>query len=311
MTERVAVVGGGRFGRGLAMQARRVGHDVVLVTRRVHGVDLPAVRIARDLGDVVDARLVLLAVPSTAVEDVADALGQRLDGRHLIVHVSRGLIGDELLTVTQVLRQRTPCRRLGALAGPLQAEALAEGRPGGGVVGTRFPEVTEATREALGDALRLYETDDVVGVEVASAMVGLLAIAAGYARGRGVSPSLLAVLVSRGMAEAARVGRALGAVERTFGGLAGFGDFVSVVAGDQRPELLVGEALATGEALDDAARAAGAHVEAIRVAGQIAAFGERAGVATPITRIVAEVLDGRLSADEAIARLMARAVEKE
>ena len=201
----VAVVGGGSFGRGLALCVAREGRPVVLWSRQRREIDAAGVRTTTDLSEVADAELVFLAVPSVHVGTLAVELGAHLDGSHLLVHVSRGLIGHELETLTHLLRETTPVRRVGALAGPLVARALIEGHPGGGIVGSLFPEVADAVCDAIaGKHLRIYRTDDVVGVEVASAMVGLMALALGYAQGLGFGPSTLAVLGTRGLAEAAR-----------------------------------------------------------------------------------------------------------
>jgi len=309
---RVGVIGGGGFGRGLALQAARGGHEVRLWSRRAASLRLDGVEVTADLARAAEPELLLLAVPSTAAEEVADRLATLLDGRHRVVHVSRGLIGPELHTVSQVLRERTACRRLGALAGPLSAASLADGTPGGGVVGSHFPEVPAAARRALGgQALRLYATDDLVGVEVASAMVGLLAVATGYALALGFGPNAIAVLVTRGMAEAARLGAALGADRETFRGLAGMGDFLSVVAGDPRPEVDLGRALAAGARLEDAIDAGGANVEGVRIARQVVAFAARVAVPVPMTEVVSLVISGELSGDDAVQRLLARPVDEE
>ena len=193
------------------------------------------------------AELVFVAAPSTHMEVVGDALCPHLNGSHMMVHVSRGIVGDELTTVCEVLRSRTPVRRVGVLAGPLVADALAEGAPSGGIVGTLFPEVAEAVTEAIGgERLRIYTTQDVVGVELSAAFVGLVALALGFAQAQKLGPSTLAVLGVRGLAEGARVAERFGASERTFAGLAGAGDVMAAIAGDKRPETAFGRALAQG-----------------------------------------------------------------
>ncbi len=307
MTLRVGIVGGGSFGRGLATAAARAGNDVVLWSRSARGGETAGFRTTDALGEVARAELLFVAVPSPHVREVARALGAHLDGAHLLVHVSRGLIGDELRSITRVLREETPVVRLGALAGPLVAEALAAGTPSGAVVGTLFPEVGAAVRQAIGgETLRIYTTDDVAGVEVGSALVGMLALATGFAMGIGSGPAALAVLCTRGLAEAQRVGARLGARERTFSGLAGFGDLVSAVAGDERPEIRLGRALAQGASLDEAARAAGAYIEGVSIARRVTRFAEGAGVEAPIAAATAAVVDGVLSPRDAMRSLMAR-----
>jgi glycerol-3-phosphate dehydrogenase (NAD(P)+) len=304
---RVAVLGGGGFGRGLALQAARQGRSVTLWSRRPRDPANASIRSTTQIAEVAEAELVFVAVPSIHVAAVAAELGPHLDGGHLLVHVSRGLVGDELNTLTQLLRRATPCRRVGVLAGPLVARALAQGEPGGGVVGTLFPEVLEAVRDAIaGPTLRLYGTQDVVGVEIASAMVGLLALAIGYAQGRGFGPATTAILATRGMAEAARVGLSCGALERTFSGLAGFGDLLAAVAGDDRPEVLFGHALADRLPLAEAATRAGAFVEGASIAAQVTAYAERHRIEAPISSAMATLLSGKVSSEVVLAQLMAR-----
>jgi glycerol-3-phosphate dehydrogenase (NAD(P)+) len=307
----VGVLGGGGFGRGIAQAAARGGHEVILWSRSGKAGD-GAIHATGDMAELAKAELIFVAVPSIYVAELGGALGEHLDGSHLLVHVSRGLVGEELQTVTHVLRHETPCRRVGALAGPLVAQALAEGRPGGGVVGTEFPEVTEAVRAAIaGPTLRIYETSDVTGVEVASALVGLLCLVVGYAQAGSIGPGTLGVLVTRGMAECARVGKALGARQATFGGLAGFGDLVAAVAGDDRPETRLGRALAEGLPRAQAAEQTGAHIEGVSIARRVANFAARVGLDAPIASTVADVLDGNLDPKGATERLMARRVRME
>jgi glycerol-3-phosphate dehydrogenase (NAD(P)+) len=282
---------------------------VILYSRVGHEVDAPRVRSTKDYADLEKAELIFLAVPSRHVREIARDMGAHLDGSHLVVHVSRGLVGDELMTLTRVVRNVTPARRVGVLAGPLSAEALAEDRPSGGVVGTRFPEITDAVREAIGGpSLRLYSTDDVVGVEVASAMVGLLAVCTGFAQGMGLGPSTLAIMGTRGLAEAARVGVALEADERTFHGLSGVGDLMAAISGDDRPELRLGRALGEGKSLEEAAKLAGANIEGVAIAHQVVRFGESRGLSAPISAAIADVLSGECSPKEAVGRLMTRQV---
>lgn len=311
MSAPIAIVGGGAFGRALAIAAARSGADVVLWSRRDVALPAGVVR-TTSLADVARADLLFVSVPSSHVEKVAAELGAHLEGRHLVVHVSRGLVGEGLLPVSRVLRTATAARRVGCLAGPLGAAALAEGLPGGGIVGTEFPDVSDGVRAAIGGkALRLYETEDVTGVEVASAMVGLLALALGFARELGFGPGTLAVLMTRGMAEAARVGVALGGEERTFSGVAGFGDLMAASFGDGRPEVALGAALAQGRSLLEAAAATGTHVEGVEIARRVSAFAARRRIETPISDAIAAVVGGQLSPKDALDRLMARRVRRE
>ena len=311
MSLRVGVIGAGGFGLAIAQASARHGHEVVLWSRRDRELPDP-IRSSTDIADIRDCELVFLAVPARHAVEVAEQLGEAIDGRHSLVHVSRGLVGAELKTITQVIREKTVCRRLGALAGPLVADALAEGRPSGAILGTGFPELTEMVREALGGGeLRVYDTPDVVGVELASATVGFLTVVLAYAQELGAEPGTLAVLATRGMVEVSRIGQTLGAKESTFMGLAGLGDLIAAVAGDQRPEFRLGRALAKGIDLSNAVGEAGAYVEGIEVARHLMEHARRLGLPTPISSTFVAVSDGRMSSDDAIQALMERRVGKE
>jgi glycerol-3-phosphate dehydrogenase (NAD(P)+) len=192
------------------------------------------------------------------------------------------------------------------------ARALEQGEPGGGIVGSLFPEIGECVRDAIGGpTLRIYSTQDVIGVEVASALVGLLALAIGYAQGRGFGPSTTAVLATRGMAEAARIGVACGAEERTFSGLAGFGDLTAAVAGDGRPEYAFGRAIAEGLPLPKAAERAGAFVEGTSIAANAAEFASRHGFEAPICSAMSALLSGQASTADVLVQLMTRPARRE
>lgn len=311
MTMRVAVLGGGGFGRSLALAAARAGNSVVLYSREERAV--PAgIEATRDLATAAHADILFVAVPSPHVLSVAHALRPHLDGSHRLVHVSRGLVGDGLVPITRLLREETAARRIGVLAGPLVQSALATGAPSGAIVGSLFPEVAHAVRSAIGSrTLRIYQTDDVVGVEVASALVGMLALAAGFVQATGAGPAALGVMCTRGIAEAQRVGHALGAREKTFTGLAGFGDLLAATSGDDRPEIRLGRALAKGMSLEQAAREAGAYIEGVTIARRVADFAQRRNMEAPIAHAIGEVVGGKLSVAEAIDALMMREARSE
>lgn len=307
MTSPVGIVGGGSFGRALATAATRKGCHVLLWTRREQTSDSPRLEFITDFERLARCELIFVSVPSMHVPTIAPALGSCMDGRHLLVHVSRGLIGDDLLTVSRYLAVSTPARRVGCLAGPITPEVLALAVPGGGVVGTGFPEVADAVREAIAaPQVRLYETSDLVGVEVASALVGLLALAAGFGLESRISPAALAIMMNRGLVEAARVGAKLGARDKTFHGMAGAGDLFAALAGDERAEVRLGRALARPTNLEQAGKEAGAYIEGLTIARRVARYADRVGVEAPISAVIAQVIEGELSVEGALEVLMSR-----
>ncbi|MDC0741156.1 NAD(P)-binding domain-containing protein [Polyangium mundeleinium] len=314
MTERqtpsVGVVGGGPWGQALATAARRTGAEVVLHSRRDQAGGLgaqlrsserspqastadPGLHVTVDYAEVAKARLVVIAVPSSVARSVLRALGDYLGGQHLVVHGVRGLGVEGLETVSDLVREETPARRLGALGGPVQAGELIEGRPSAMVIGSRFPEViAAATRAFQGPSLRVYGTNDLRGLEWASALVGCLSIGVGYAEEAGAGPGLLAALISRGVDEAARLMAAAGCEERTMLGLGGYGDLLASIALEDRPEVVLGKALARKVPLDQAITMAKLRVEAIPLIPRIVRFAEERRVDANTFRALSEILAG-------------------
>ena len=196
----VAVVGGGPWGIALARTAARAGSRVVLVSRREIEEESAAAGSLVVRPDVIaasEASLLILAVPSPHVTVFADELAPHLDGAHFVIHGVRGLVGEELLSVSDVFRARTPVRRLGALGGPTLVPELEAGTPSVIVVGSAFPEVVEAFRESFASrSLRVYATSDLTGLEWASAVNGAYLIALGYALVSGAGPGLVAAFTT-------------------------------------------------------------------------------------------------------------------
>lgn len=308
-TSTVGVVGGGRWGVALACAARRAGRHALLWSRRAdltleaHGIDH-----TDDFAALAKrCPLILVAVPSDVVRDVARQLGDAIDGSHYVVHGIRGLSGEGLTPISQVIREETPCRRVGALGGPGVAQDLIDGRPGVLAVASRFPEVTHAVRAALeGPQLRVSITPDITGLEWASALNGCLLVAAGFGRAMGVSPGVLAGLLTRGLHEASRIGQAAGAEAATSFSVAGIGDVMAALAGDERPEVLLGVALGEGATIEKARARAGLRVEATTLVPRVVAFAKERRIDVPVFRTMAAAMAGAIHRDEILATLMTR-----
>ncbi len=299
---KVTVIGGGAWGIALAAAALRAECEVVLHSRRERSDILPrGVRVTRDMQEAAEhARLLVLAVPSGVARSVARELGDHVSGRHYVVHGIRGLEVDEtrpteLSTISDVIRSETSVRRIGALGGPVLAQDLLAGRPSVLVVGSRYPEVCELTTDLFGSpTLRVYPTSDLRGLEWASALVGCLTIAVGYAQAMHMGAGLVAALIARAVGEASRIAAAAGGEEKTLLGLSGYGDLLASIGQSERPEVLVGQALARGLIPAEAAKAAELRVEAVGLTPHVLAWAESAGVRAPIFRALATgVLGGK------------------
>ncbi|MEO8876037.1 MAG: glycerol-3-phosphate dehydrogenase [Polyangiaceae bacterium] len=310
----LAVIGGGAWGLGLAAAAARTGTRVLLYSRRKLSGLPEGVKQAQDLKEIGQStRLIVLTVPSAVLADVSRALGDEIDGRHLVVHGIRGLShtdpsehGDFVSPLSEVVRRETPAHRVGALGGPVLSEDLLAGRPCMLVCGSHYPEVNRAVIEAFGSpSLRVYASSDLIGVEWASALVGCLAIGIGYAQGASVSPGLVAALITRGVGEAARIAAAAGGEERTLLGLAGYGDLLASIEQEDRPEVRFGRALASGKSVDQAAAEASERIEAVDLLPRIAEWNTLHNVQAPIFGALADGVLSRRPPQSIVEELMA------
>ncbi|BDT66981.1 glycerol-3-phosphate dehydrogenase [NAD(P)+] [Comamonadaceae bacterium OS-1] len=197
--------------------------------------------------------------------------------------------------------------RYGVLSGPSFAQEVARGQPTALVAASSHAEVRDALVEAFhSPALRVYASDDVVGVEVGGAVKNVLAIATGLCDGLGLGLNARAALVTRGLAEMTRLGVALGAKAETFMGLSGLGDLVLTCTGDLSRNRQVGLLLAQGQTLDQAVASLGHVAEGVYSARTVAQRAHSLGVDMPITHSVVALLDGRIRPADAVASLMGR-----
>jgi glycerol-3-phosphate dehydrogenase (NAD(P)+) len=306
-TRTIGVLGGGRWGFALAKAVQTAGHGALLCTRREHVTPVAGIEQTAEIADLGKrAKLILLAVPSSVARAVAGVLGDVTDGSHMIVHGVRGLSDEGLLPLTEIVRQETPVRRVGALGGPVVVDDLINAQPAVIAAASRYPEVLEAVRGALASpVLRVSETHDLTGLEWASALVGALMVALGYARAAGVSAGLLAGLMTRGMHEAMRIGVAAGAEEHTFWGVAGFGDLMAAMGNMARPEVRFGEQLASGIGAGEARRASEMRIEAVDLVPRLVAFAHDQRIAVPVFSALDRVLRGEADKASILPALMA------
>jgi glycerol-3-phosphate dehydrogenase (NAD(P)+) len=310
MTKTLAVVGGGPWGIALAAAAARNG-AVRLLSRRNLGDALPAgVEQIREYSEVTPAQVVVLATPSEVAREVARALSPHLDGRHYVVHGVRGLEGTALHSISDIVRAETAVHRVGALGGPALASDLLAGRPNALVCGARFTEVNVCVSKWFSaPVLRVYTTQDLRGLEWASALVGCLAILVGSIENLELGPGLAAALICRSVAEAARIAAAAGGNRETLFGLAGYGDLLAAISQHDRPEVVFGRALAAGKSADDALAAAQLRVEAVDLIPRLCEWARAHDVRTPIFRALAARVSGASDSFGLLAELTALPVE--
>ncbi len=214
---------------------------------------------------------------------------------------SHGLLAHE------VLEQTAPDLQAGVLSGPSFAQEVAHGQPTAVVAASSMPAVRAALVQAFhSPSLRVYASDDVVGVEVGGAVKNVLAIATGLCDGLQLGLNARAALITRGLHEMTRLGVALGARAETFMGLSGLGDLVLTATGDLSRNRKVGLALAQGQTLAQAVQSLGHVAEGVYCARTVVQRAQLLGVEMPIASAVEALLAGRLNPREALAALMAR-----
>ena len=324
----VAVIGGGAWGTTMAaMVSARA--DVVLWAREdevveavntrhentvfLAGVDLPAsLRATPNLEEAVQGRdVVIMAVPAQHVRSVGSALVGLLPSAVPVVSLTKGIEQHTLLRPTEVLAQvlaRADQPAIGVLSGPNLAREIAGGEPSATVI-AMDDEVRAAEMQRLltNERFRVYVSTDVVGCEIGGAVKNVIAIAAGMADGLGFGWNSRAALMTRGLAELARLGVALGGDPLTFLGLAGSGDLVATCCSPMSRNRTVGVELGRGRSLEEVTADRPAVVEGVATAPAVLALAERVGVEMPISAEVLGVLRRERTPLEALAELMGRA----
>ncbi len=214
--------------------------------------------------------------------------------------------------MTEIMLERFPNAAVAALSGPTFAEGVARGDPTAAVIASRDAGFAEMLQSALSSSgLRLYRSDDVVGVELAGALKNVVAIAAGIVAGLGFGPNTLAALVTRGLAEIGRIVRSGGGQDRTVYGLAGIGDLMLTCTGQQSRNRFVGEQVGKGRKLSEVLIDMPEVAEGARTCLAVPRLAAAGGVDAPIADAVIQVLYEAVPPREAVERLMTRALRPE
>jgi glycerol-3-phosphate dehydrogenase (NAD(P)+) len=327
----LTILGAGAWGTALAIGAARHNPHVLLWARdRTQVGDMQAARRnTRYLPDapfpdalqlthgfdeaVAHARandgLVIIGTPMAALDGMLQRLPEDVGTLWLCKGFEKGTgrLGHEIAQA-----QRPPHARSGVLSGPSFAHEVAQGQPTALVAASADTTLAEQAVAAFhGDALRVYTSTDPIGVEVGGAVKNVLAIATGIADGMNLGLNARAALITRGLAEMTRLGVALGARPDTFMGLSGLGDLVLTATGNLSRNRTVGLQLATGKKLDQILHDLGHVAEGVYSAATVWQRARTLGVAMPITEAVVAVLEGTLTAPEAVGALMRREAKAE
>jgi glycerol-3-phosphate dehydrogenase (NAD(P)+) len=312
---RAVVVGGGSWGSVFAALLAEGGHEVTLACRDaeqaraiaktgrnpryVPNADLAGVTAAA-LADapLADAELVCLAVPSRAFREVVAGL----PGEAPLLGLAKGLDPGSGRRLSQVVAGRP----VAVLTGPNHAEEIAAGLPAAAVLASENEELSARLQHALHSTrFRFYANSDLVGVELCAAAKNVMALAAGGVDGFDLGDNAKSALITRGLAEMARLGEACGARTETFAGLAGMGDLIVTCFSGYSRNRRAGELIARGVAPEEAEREIGMVVEGLTTAPVLRDLARSLGVELPLTEAVCQVLAGA-SALDLVSGLMGR-----
>lgn len=325
--QHIGVAGAGSWGTALALVACSAGRAVTLWAReadvaqdiaRRHenrryfpGLPLPAgIRPCADLETVAQAAAILLVMPAQHLRAMVGALAPFVRPGTPLVICAKGIERSSGLLMTEVLAQCAPMAVPAVLSGPSFARDVAQGLPTAVTIAAAQRTVAERLQAALSSSsFRPYASDDIVGAALGGAAKNVYAIGCGIVEGLNLGESARAALLARAFAELSRLGEALGGRRETLMGLCGLGDLVLTASSRSSRNFSCGIAIAQGQGAfcGDGAPLA----EGVETAPALVARARAAGVELPIAEAVADILSGRLSLDDAAARLMLRPLKTE
>lgn len=322
---KAGVIGAGSWGTALALLLCNNGHEVTvwsiskeeveqLDTKREHASKLPGVKLPKemkfttDLEEAVsDKDLLILAVPSPFTRETASKMSAYVREGQVIVDVAKGIEESTLMTLSQQIEEEIPQADVAVLSGPSHAEEVGRGLPTTVVIGARTEKTAEWLRDIFrNQVFRVYISPDILGIELGGSLKNVIALAAGIADGMGYGDNTKAALITRGIAEIARLGVAMGGSFESFSGLTGIGDLIvtcaSVHSRNRKAGYLMGQGKTMQEAMDEVQMV----VEGVYSTKAAVKLGEKYKIALPIVNQVNAVLFEGKSPKDAVNELMLR-----
>jgi glycerol-3-phosphate dehydrogenase (NAD(P)+) len=332
-SERIAVIGAGSWGTALASRLAANGHDVLLwaheqeLSREINAshtnsLFLPGIPLQPELVATYDLHeatlgrdIILLVTPVQVMRGVLVRIAPSIGGNRVIASASKGIELGTLQTVSQICGQLLPpeaTKGYVALSGPTFAREVAQDLPSLIVAASRVEANARRVQAAFSSPrFRVYTNSDVIGVELGGAVKNVIAIAAGICDGLGFGHNARAALITRGLAEMNRLGRAMGAVPSTFAGLAGMGDLVLTCTGDLSRNRTVGFKLGQGMQLAGILGEMRMVAEGVKTAESVHQLALRLDVEMPIVEKTYKILHEGKPARQAVTELMGRDLKAE
>jgi glycerol-3-phosphate dehydrogenase (NAD(P)+) len=327
--KKVAVLGAGSWGTALAMVLADNQHEVRLWSHNPNQVDeinrsktnskylpniaLPVgIKAYSSLEEVlIDVRIVVLAVPTKAIREVLRIIKKtNIENPFTIVHVSKGIEPDSLLRISEMIKEELSEHEMEdvvVLSGPSHAEEVSLRHPTTVTVSSENMKAAEEIQDLfINQNFRVYTNPDVIGVEIGGALKNIIALAAGITDGLGYGDNAKAALMTRGLAEIARLGTKMGANPLTFSGLTGIGDLIVTCTSVHSRNWRAGNLLGKGQSLEQVLDNMGMVVEGVRTTKAAYQLAKKYDVKMPIASSLYEVLFNGVNPKDAVDRLMAR-----
>ena len=327
---RIGILGAGSWGTALSLLLHNNGHEItrwsidkkeveMLQTEREHKSKLPGVKLPQDMmitndleEGMEDKDFLVLAVPSVFNRSTARSMKPYIKSGQMIVNVAKGIEEDTLMTLSEQIEEELPEADVAVLSGPSHAEEVGRCLPTTCVVGAKTAETAEYLQHAfMNDFFRVYISPDILGIEIGGSLKNVIALAAGIADGLGYGDNTKAALITRGIAEIARLGVKMGGKAETFYGLTGIGDLIvtcaSVHSRNRKAGYLMGHGRTMQEAMDEVSMV----VEGVYSAKAGLALSKKYEVSMPIIEQINRVLFENKDPAEAVKELMVRDARSE
>lgn len=326
--EKITVIGAGSWGTALAMvlcdnghEVRLWGHNLVQIEeinqyhtnkKYLSDVILPEELIGySSLAEALkEVETIILAVPTKAIREVLDSIKEIHTEPLTIVHVSKGIEPDTLLRISEIIEEEMTQHSLNdvvVLSGPSHAEEVSRKNITTVTVASKNMEAAEKVQDLfINSYFRVYTNPDVIGVEIGGALKNIIALAAGITDGLGYGDNSKAALMTRGLAEIARLGTKMGASPLTFSGLAGIGDLIVTCTSVHSRNWRAGNLLGKGQKLQEVLDNMGMVVEGVRTTKAAYQLAKRYSVKMPITTALYNVLFNDANPKDEVDSLMSR-----
>lgn len=261
-----------------------------------------------------DTDIILLVVATSGIREVCKSLAKiGLNKNQVLVNTSKGLELPSLMRMSEVMREELPDANIAVLSGPTLAKEVLMGCPTAASVACEDMEIAKSVQEKLTvpSKFRLYTNDDLIGVELGGSLKNVIAIASGFAGALKLGDNCKGALLTRGMAEIARVSVALGAKPATLYGLSGMGDLIATCSSPLSRNYTVGSMIGQGKKISDILNELGSVAEGVKTSKAVCELAKKLNIEVPVSQAIYDAVYTDITPQEVLDRLMNRKLKQE